>query len=159
MRFLGTYLLYGENELLEVGAQSESIRFSGSPRRNGPAAPSNLSPVHKSCPTPTLKVLPHNHLPVSSLASRERRSAYCRRTFQVFAFNAHARLTTYLKRGCVWPDFLEWKNRRIFLFMVGTDNPLYQNVQVYCCLSSAFSADVTYKKITSPVLSILFCGI
>ena len=119
----------------------------------------HLSPVHKSCPTPTLKVLPHNHLPVSSLASRERRSAYCRRTFQVFAFNAHARLTTYLKRGCVWPDFLEWKNRRIFLFMVGTDNPLYQNVQVYCCLSSAFSADVTYKKITSPVLSILCCGI
>ena len=110
MRFLGTYLLYGENELLEVGAQSESIRFSGSPRRNGPAAPSNLSPVHKSCPTPTLKVLPHNHLPVSSLASRERRSAYCRRTFQVFAFNAQARLTTYLKRGCVFkPEFLERK--------------------------------------------------
>ena len=74
MRFLGTYLLYGENELLEVGAQSESIRFSGSPRRNGPAAPSNLSPVHKSCPTPTLKVLPHNHLPVSSLANGERQS-------------------------------------------------------------------------------------
>ena len=47
----------GENGFLEVevGAQSGSIRFSGSPRRNGPAAPSNLSSVHKSCLTPTLQ--------------------------------------------------------------------------------------------------------
>ena len=147
MRNLGTYLeKMGSWRLrLAHNQDSGSIRFSGSPRRNGPAAPSNLSPVHKSCPTPTLKVLPHNHLPVSSLASRERRSAYCRRTFQVFDFNAHARLTTYLKRGCVFkPDILEreiagysclWLERIIpYIWMCR------------CIAASAFSADVRRKK-------------
>ena len=39
------------------------------------------------------------------------------------------------ERMCFSTGFSREKYCRIFLFVVGADNPLYQNVQVYCCHS------------------------
>ena len=130
------------------------IRLSGSPRRNGLL-------------TKVFFLLTNNYLdhlwPVERDRVREGGPdsergleilGYFQRPFQVFVFSAKARLTTNLKRGCVFKsDFLERKIAGYSCLWLERIIP-YQVVQVYCCLSSAFSADVRKKKMTSPVLPI-----
>ena len=121
MRYLGTYL--GKIDFWRLAPNQDL--WSSQDHLEGMALlplPACLLST-KVVPHLTSKVFSHNQLPGSSLVSWERPCAYCRRTFQVFALSAKARLTTYLKRVCVWPDFLE-KNCWIFLFVVGEDNPL-----------------------------------
>ena len=143
----------GENGFLEVGTQSGSMKFSGSPRRNGPAAPSSMSSVHKSCPTPNFQsfFLTINYLDHLWSVGRDR---------VLIAEERFKSLPSVPKPD--WPPtWREYVFDRIFWRKIAGYSCLwleriipYQVVQVYCCLSSAFSADVRKKKMTSPVLPI-----